>query len=326
MTNDELLAEVRSRLDRGELDAEQLLALLTAENASAAKPAKILQQAQTSSSFPVTRLLYIVGGIFITLGVLYLISQIWGDLGASGRIFITLGLGMVFAGVGSALMMRAPERDLGDVFHAIGGFLIPGGSMVTLNELSSGINEIWPVTLTVAVVFAFYLLLTVYHRRVVLNFFAFANGTALAYLLTETLIPAADGDLYAYLTMTLGMSYLLYAYLYQGGWNDRLIPLLLFFGALGFYGAAFSQIFDTMLMEFAYPFLAFGGLVVAVVYLRSRIVLLLSTFAIIGYIIYFTAEYFADSVGWPISLILLGFIIIGIGYWSISLNRKYLKS
>lgn len=31
------------------------------------------------------------------------------------------------------------------------------------------------------------------------------------------------------------------------------------------------------------------------------------------------------SIGWPASLILLGFIIIGIGYFSISLNRKYLK-
>ena len=71
-------------------------------------------------------------------------------------------------------------------------------------------------------------------------------------------------------------------------------------------------------------FLAFGGLVVAVLYLKSRMVLLLSTLAVIGYIIYFTAEYFADSVGWPIALILLGFIIIGLGYMSISLNKKYI--
>ena len=79
-------------------------------------------------------------------------------------------------------------------------------------------------------------------------------------------------------------------------------------------------------MEMLYPFLAFGGMVLSVSVLRSRLALTISTFAVISYIIYFTAEYFADSIGWPVALILLGFTIIGIGYFSINLNRKYLKT
>jgi hypothetical protein len=328
MTNEELLAELRSRLDSGELSAAAVQALMPEDVDTEFDLADggLPYQRIFSPSFSVTRLLYIVGGIFITLGVLYLVSQLWNDLSSFNRIFITLGLGLVFAGVGSRFMMSEPERDLGNLFHAIGGFLIPGGALVTLDELTSGIDSIWPVTLTVGMVFVFYVLLVLYHHRVILNFFAFATGTALIYLLMEAMVPSADGDLYAYLTMMIGVSYLIYAHVYQRGWNDRLIPLLLFFGALGFYTAAFSQIFDTIFMELLFPFLAFGGSVIALVVLKSRIVLLLSTLAVIGYIIYFTAEYFADSIGWPVTLILLGFIIIGLGYFSISLNRKYLRT
>jgi len=84
------------------------------------------------------------------------------------------------------------------------------------------------------------------------------------------------------------------------------------------------QVFDALFMEYLYPFFAFGGLVFAVVYLKSRLVLLLSTLSVISYIIYLTAEYFADSIGWPIALILLGFIIVGLGYMSLALNKKYI--
>lgn len=203
--------------------------------------------------------------------------------------------------------------------------MVPGGALVTLDEMGIVPDHNWPVTLTIGMVFLFYLLLTLLHKRVALNFFAFINGTAFAYLLTDSLLPDANGAIFDYLTMCLGASYILFAHQLRQGWNERLIPLLLFFGTFGFYGAAFSQIRDTPVMELVYPFLAFGGLVLAASVIKSRIMLVLSAFAIIAYIAYFTAEYFADSLGWPISLILLGFVIIGIGFLSISLNRKYLK-
>lgn len=326
MTNEELLAELNKRLREGELSAAEIQLLLDGSDfETTAKPTPA-PTAPGFDPFSITKLLYIIGGIFITLGILYLVSQLWPDLSSLNRILITLGLGMVFAAFGSRFLMSKPERDLGNVFHAIGGFLIPGGALVTLDELSTGTSELWPVTLTIAVVFSFYVLLVLYHKRVILNFFAFTNGTALAYLTLETVLPSADSDIYAYMTMILGMSYLLYAYVFAEGWNARLMPFLLFFGPLGFYIAAFSQVFDTIFMEMLFPFLAFGGLVLAVIVFKSRIVLSMSTLAVIGYIIYFTAEYFADSIGWPVALILLGFIVIGIGYLSISLNRKYLKA
>ena len=302
----------------GEIDPDAVQELMNefaqTSPASAEQPAPSPVGAQA-----VTRLLYIIGGIFITLGLFYFVSQIWDDLNSASRILISLGLGISFAGAGSVFMLRVPERELGSVFHAIGRFMVSGGVLVTLDEMGVALDANWSITITIGTVFLFYLLLTLLHQRVVLNFFAFLNGTAFAYLL-----PDANGAISDHLTMCLGASYLLFAHQLRQGWNERLIPLLLFFSTFGFYGAAFSQIRDSLIMEMLYPFLAFGGLVLAASIIKSRIMLVLCAFAIIAYIAYFTAEYFADSLGWPISLILLGFVIIGIGYLSISLNRKYL--
>lgn len=321
-----LLDELASRIASGEISESEVRNILEAAGTQSKVSPVAAGPIARLPSLSIMRLLYVIGAIFITLGVLYLVSQIWEDLGTAGRIFITLGLGLIFAGTGSYFMLNDPARGLGTVFHGIGGCIIPGGALVTLDEMGVDFDSTWPITLTIAMVFVFYLALTLVHRRVVLTFWAFTNGTALAYLLMHSLIPSTSGEYYDYLTMTIGISYLICAYLFRSDWNERLTPLLNFFGAIGFYGAAFFQVPDRVFMEMLFPVLAFGGLALSVAMLQSRLLLVISNLAIIAYIIYFTAEYFADSIGWPVALILLGFIIIGIGYFSINLNRKYLKA
>jgi hypothetical protein len=330
--NDQLLAELSRRLRNNELQPGQLQALLDSVSGdtdaagsfpgSYAKPGK--DRPGGLPAFNLTRLLYVIGGLLVILGILYFMSQLWGDLSSTLRILITLGAGLVFAGAGSLFLIQEPEKDLGNVFHAIGGCLVPGGALVTLDEVFTNVNSTGPVAFTVGLVFLFYLALVFYHRRVILSFFAFATGTAFLYLLSDSLMPSAGPAYYTYLTMVIGMSYVLYGLAFSDGWNDRLIPLLYFFGSLGFYGAAYSRIASSQLMELLFPFLAFGGLALSVVTLKSRIALTLSTLAVAGYVVYLTREYFADSIGWPVALIVLGFIVIGLGYLSVNLNRRYL--
>ena len=61
------------------------------------------------------------------------------------------------------------------------------------------------------------------------------------------------------------------------------------------------------------------------VYLKSKIILLMSTIFLIVHVSYITGEYFADSLGWPVVLVLLGFVFMGLGYASIIINNRYIK-
>jgi hypothetical protein len=45
---------------------------------------------------------------------------------------------------------------------------------------------------------------------------------------------------------------------------------------------------------------------------------------LIFYILKLTGEYFTSGLGWPLSLVLAGLAIIGIGYYAVKLNKKYL--
>ena len=70
--------------------------------------------------------------------------------------------------------------------------------------------------------------------------------------------------------------------------------------------------------------MVFGGVFLSV-YMKSRSVLIASTLFLVAHVVYITSEYFADSLGWPISLVLLGFVFIGLGYGSVTINKKYIK-
>ncbi|RMD59818.1 DUF2157 domain-containing protein, partial [Candidatus Parcubacteria bacterium] len=255
-------------------------------------------------------------------------AQIWDDIGSFGRIAVTLGFGLSAAAIGSMLMKQKPEDNIGAVFHVIGGTLIPGGFMVTLHEFN--LNGDWTIAMTFAGIFALYLSLSAIHKHAILTFFAIANGTVTAYLILNAIIGGPFErwfdvkEIYQYLTMAIGASYLFLAHAFRVGRNKHLIGVLHFFGSAGFLGAAFSQVFDSPLWQLLYFLIVLGGLFLAV-YMKSRSILVVSTLFLIAHVSYITGEYFADSLGWPISLVILGFVFIGLGYASITINKKYIK-
>ncbi|TSC69580.1 MAG: hypothetical protein G01um101470_1033, partial [Parcubacteria group bacterium Gr01-1014_70] len=269
----------------------------------------------------------VLGAAIAIIGIVIFVAQIWEDIGSAGRIAVTLGLGLLLAAIGSTLLNQKPEDAIGSIFHFIGGMLIPGGAMVTLSELKVDFVSLWPVTITFGVIFAFYVLLNAIHKHSILTFFAIANGTAFTYLLVEAMVEGPfyrHDDLYAYLTMAIGASYLLLAHAFRDGWNKHLVGALYFFGITGFLGAAFSRVFDSGPWQMLYFLIVLGGLFLSV-YTRSRSILVMSTLFLIAHVSYITEEYFADSLGWPISLVILGFVFIGLGYASVTINKKYIK-
>lgn len=323
MNKKELLKELYSKVNAGEISREEVFNNIGPspykENTGDKKPKK-------TSHFPVTKMLYILGAAIVIIGIVILVAQIWDDIGSSGRIVVTLGLGLLIAVSGSLLMKQKPNDNIGAIFHFIGGMLIPGGAVVTIFEINQDFVSLWPITLSFGAIFLFYLTLNAIHKHPILTFFTIANGTAFIYLVVEAMVEGPfyrHEDLYAYLTMVIGASYLLLAHAFRASWNRRLVETLNFFGSVGFLGAAFSQVFDSLPWQLSFFLFVLVGLGLSV-YMKSRIILIISTLFLIAHISYITSEYFANSLGWPVSLVVLGFIFIGLGYISFNINKKYI--
>ncbi len=329
MNKEELLQELSTKISTGEISREEMVNRFSF--APLTQGGVKVENFKDSAPFSVTKMLYVLGASIVVIGILIFVSQIWDDLGSFGRVSITLGLGLLITAIGSVLLKDKPEENLGIVFQFIGGILIPGGALVTLSELSTGVDHPWVVASTFGIIFAFYLLLNFAHKNAVLTFFAIANGTAMIYLILNAMVgDPFEGwfgikDIYQYLTMAIGISYLLLAHAFQYGWNKKLIGILYFFGITGFLGAAFLQVFDSVPWQMFYFLIIIGSFTLAV-YMKSRSILVMSTLFLIAHVSYITSEYFADSLGWPISLVILGFVFIGLGYVSININKKYIAN
>lgn len=322
MTKEELLQELTAKLNAGEISREEIATRLgLVATTPGSGPEK------HSSGFSVTKMLYALGAAIVIVGITIFISQIWDDIGSLGRITVTLGLGFLLAAIGSMLLSTKPDEHIGSIFHCIAGALIPGGALVTLSELSTGVDHPWVVAFTFAIIFGFYLAINLRYRNAVLTFFAIMNGTALAYCTLNALLDGSTRfeDLYAYLTMAIGGSYLLLGHAFRESWNRTLVGMLYGFGAIGVLGAAFTQVFDSVPWQMLYFILVIGGFALSV-FMKSRSILVMSTIFLIAHVSYITGKYFADSIGWPISLVLLGFVFIGLGYVSIRINRQYLTN
>lgn len=321
MKKEDLLQELSDKVSSGEITRDEVMRRLKSSAAG-----KGLNMDLTQMS--VTKMLYALGAVVVLVGIIFLVYQVWEDIGSVGRIAITLGLGILLTAMGSVLL-KGPEKekkDIGLVFHAMGGVLIPGGTMVSLYEMYPVSLEAWPVAIAFGIITLFYVMLNLTQRNVILSFYTIGNATAFLYLLVEALIDGQSyrlPDIYTYLTMVIGLMYLLLSYSFRRSWNSPLCGLLNFFGISAFLGATFSKVFDSVAWEMAYFLVIIGALLLAV-QTKSRSILAVSTLFLIAHFSYITSQYFADSLGWPVCLIILGFVFIGLGYASITINKKYI--
>jgi hypothetical protein len=99
------------------------------------------------------------------------------------------------------------------------------------------------------------------------------------------------------------------------------------FGIIAFLGAALGlggwAPDANAFWEVGFAGLVFGTIFMSV-YLKSKVLLTFGSIFLMGYIIKITGEYFSNSLGWPTALILAGLALIGVGYYTVRLNKKYL--
>ncbi|MEI6659834.1 MAG: hypothetical protein WCK91_00205 [bacterium] len=273
---------------------------------------------------------YAIGAIIALVGVGILVGQNWVEIGVAGRILVTLGISLVT--YISALLLKKPEqRSISQVMFVMSAALAPLGVSTLLGE--ANINFVWPYTLYTAlmlcIIFLYALWVT---KKNLLILIAIGFGSWAYYIVLMNAISFEySSDLLKWAFMLLGFSYIAIAYGYksvsgniadQTEINERaaVANVLVGFGALAILGTGIfiGGIFD--LFYIGIIFAAFYGSV----YMKSRMMLTLGALFLMAHIIKLTSKYFVDSIGWPVALIVVGFLIIGVGYGTLSLNKKYI--
>jgi hypothetical protein len=105
--------------------------------------------------------------------------------------------------------------------------------------------------------------------------------------------------------------------------------LVLLIGSLEMLGALFSFTFAKGILgqvfEMIYPGIILASMMLSV-YRKTRSLLVISALFTIAYLVRISVVYFADSLGWPLILVIIGLVFIGLGYLVYNLNNRFLTT
>ncbi len=121
-------------------------------------------------------------------------------------------------------------------------------------------------------------------------------------------------------SLIIGVSLVITAYgLHTADKYPRLIGLGYLLGSAMLYAGLFDLVQNTPIELL---FLAVtAGILYACVVLQSRAMLLTTVLAMLSFIGYFSAKYFVDSLGWPVTLVVTGVIFLGVGMIAMRVKR-----
>lgn len=260
-----------------------------------------------------------LGGTFIFAGLAAFIALQWDSMNSAARVIITLGPGVV-AFVLATLFVRDARFDKAVApLYLIAAALEPVGMLVAFNEFGSGGDPRLAALITTgAVGLQFGAAFAAVRRSTPLFMTVFF---AVLFWLTTFDLLDADDDIVA---LALGGSLLLTAIGVDRTPHNAITPPWYLFGAFAFLYGLFDVVEGT-LIEVLFIMVACGFVYLSAM-LHSRTLLLAATLAILAYTGWFTGRHFADSVGWPIALMVLGLLMIGLSALAFRIDRRYVRN
>ena len=261
------------------------------------------------------KVLSYVGGIFVFAGIAIFIALQWDGMNSAARIVITLGTGVAFFTAAVAALKDDRYQALAAPLLLVSGVLQPTGLMVVFAELGSGGDEQVAALITAVTFAAQYGFAMLKWRQTLMAGLCLFFGSA-AWGLGLDLM---DFD-FALIALTLGISWLCFGTANLSGRYAALAPQLLFIGCWAFLAGVFDMVEDSVL-EVLFV-LATCGMIYLGVWAKSRALNLASTAALLAYTAYFTGHYFADSIGWPIALIVIGLAMMAISTFAVRIDRR----
>jgi hypothetical protein len=325
-TKEEILQYIKTLAAEKILTREEIITAY--DEGSGAKPDHALIK-----KLGVSEILYYIGGAIIFIGISVLLWQNWSTLSALTRVLATLGSGVAAYFVG-ILFGRSEKTDaVGQAFYLISALVTPIGFYVVFDNAGFDAYSLGTQSLISGILLGAYLLSYLVFRRSIFVLFSILFGTWFFFVFTGFMTGGnpvfADWEFFGYRTLVAGLAYILLGYSFAQGERSSLSNFLYGFGILGFLGAALAlggwEPHQNAFWELIFPGLVFAALFLSV-YLKSKSFLTFGSLYLMAYIVKITSEYFSSGLGWPLALVLAGLMMIGVGYMSIYLKRKYISS
>ena len=274
--------------------------------------------ASKPSAGVLSKLFGYIGGIFVFAGIGVFISMFWDDFGSAARVIVTLGTGFVAFCMALVCLHDKRYEKAATPLFLIAALLQPTGILVMLQEYSSGGNPHHGVLFMAGFMLIQQAATFWAKRRTVLAFSAILFGC----IFFATLFDLWDFN-EKLIGIVIGSSILCLAYALNQSRHLAIAPFWYFVGSVILMWSVFEAVENT-------PFeLVYLGLAALLIFLstvaRSRSLLSVGTLAMLTYIGYYTAKHFANTMGWPIALVMIGVALIGMGALAVRLNNKYIK-
>jgi hypothetical protein len=324
MDKETVIGQIKTLIQEGRLTKNELMAIY--ESSLPQQQDHFEQQANISN------ILYYIGGAIIFVGIGVFVATNWSRLSDLTRILATLGSSIILYLSAALLSRNEKAGKVADAFYFVSGLVAPMGIFITMDIAgidtgTAGIHTAVAGTLLLINLLSYHI-----DRRNVFIVFSIITGTWFFFSLTTFLVggrPFSSWDYIKYRWLIAGITHLCLGNYFAGTEKKHFTRWLYAVGSIEFFTAAFFlggwTPNQNVLWELLFPGLTFGALFLSV-YTKSRSFLICGSFYLMVYIIKITMEYFKTGFGWSLSLIMLGFALIGIGYLAFYLNKKYITA
>jgi hypothetical protein len=313
------LQEIAAIATQYGLSAAEIAASLRSAAATGASAGQAASGRDSRTRTVLVRALGYLGGTFVFAGIGVFIALQWGAMNSAARVVVTLGPGVV-AFILAILSHRETRFDkITAPLFLMAAVLEPMGMLVAFEEFGSGGD--WRIASlitagTMALQFGASVKVV---RRSTPLFMAILFSVLFWWTALDLLDVSAQTT-----ALVIGGSVFLAAVGLDRTAHRDISPFWYFLGSAAFLEGFFDLV-DRTPFEIMFIAVAAGFVYLSVV-LHSRALLIVATLGILAYTGWFTRQHFADSVGWPIALIMFGAVMIGLSALAFRIDRDYVRA
>ncbi len=319
MDKNTLIENLKSSISSNQITKEEVLNLFDEKKSHENKNNKIVYA------------LYIIGALIALVGVGFLVSQFWDEIGMFGRVFLTLGVGIVAYGV--ATFLRSIEnRNLAQILYMVSVLFMPAGIFVFMSDMNYvfSTNKLIFIFSGITIIYLSAWFATKRNILILVSlFFSYVVYNLAVFNIIDKSVVVYD-DLIKYSIMLLAICSGVVAYYMkdmlvldrQDKKEKKIVSEIIYF--VSTLGLLIPMITFDGVMDFVAILVMFALLYVSV-HVVSGTMLIASAIIFVSHLSILLVDNFSDSLGFGIIMVLIGFLIIGVGYATLYVNKNYLK-